>query len=55
MSFEAQWLCDLITAIKRNTHGVPAQTILAMHTALHSDYLPPFWKIKIVESRQPGA
>lgn len=39
--------CDPITAIKRNIHNVPASTILAMNTALLTDYLPPFWKLRV--------
>jgi hypothetical protein len=42
--------CELITldcspeeAIARNTHGVPAGTIHAMHAALRARVLPPYW------------
>lgn len=39
--------CDIATVVKRNIKtqkGIPDAVILAMNTALHSEYLPPFWE-----------
>lgn len=40
--------CTLEDAIKRNTHGVPDSTILAMQVALNTEVMPPFWKQRVI-------
>ena len=41
-------LCDVETAIKRNVHDVPANTILAMQRNLLTEIVPPYWRQEIV-------
>lgn len=41
-------LCSVETSLKRNTHNVPASTILDMNRRLLTESLPPWWKIKVV-------
>lgn len=36
------------TAIRRNTHNVPANTILAMYRNLVNEIVPSYWKQRIV-------
>lgn len=35
--------CDVETALKRNVHGVPEETIRRMADRLKTEELPPFW------------
>lgn len=35
--------CDVETAIKRNVHNVPANTILQMNKNLITEIVPPYW------------
>ena len=37
--------CDPETAFKRNAHGAPRETVLAMHAALQARVLPPYWDL----------
>lgn len=41
-------LCDVAVAIERNTHGVPASTILAMHANMVTQPVPPYWKHQVI-------
>lgn len=36
-------MCDVETAIKRNIHGVPENTILQMQKNLLTEIVPPYW------------
>ena len=40
-------VCNPLTAIKRNTHNVPAKLILQMHQWLNKETLPPWWNEEI--------
>jgi predicted kinase len=40
--------CSLETAIKRNTHNVPATSVVSMYQRLLTEQLPPFWKHSVV-------
>lgn len=47
-------LCDPAVAAARNVHGVPAATIWAMHQAILTEHLPPFWNhAQILSGGQP--
>lgn len=37
--------CDPEVAFARNAHGVPRETVLAMHAALQARALPPYWDL----------
>jgi predicted kinase len=41
------FMCSVETALLRNTHGVPDNTILAMHTNLLTELVPSYWKQRI--------
>lgn len=41
-------MCDVETAIRRNVHNVPANTILAMQKNLLTEIVPPYWRQDVV-------
>lgn len=40
--------CDPITAIMRNIHSVPENTILQMHKNLQTEIVPTYWNQRII-------
>lgn len=42
--------CDLKTAIQRNIHNVPHNTILQMQHNLQNEIVPPYWKQTVIFS-----
>ena len=51
IAYEIVYLpCDPAVAMKRNTHSVPANTILKMYANLTTEIVPTYWKQTVIFS-----